>query len=92
MKGTIGVISDCIEKRILTVGAAGSISCAGSQTRFQIMQARNMGVFAKGSFLRCVRRWCLPRFYFFGERVGVLLFFYKITTNILHNAFIGCVS
>lgn len=73
--------------------ATGSILSIGSPTRFRIMQARNMGVFVKGSFLRCVRRWCFAALLFFLVNVWEFyFFFYKITTNILHNAFIGCIS
>ena len=83
------------EERSSGMGA-GSILSIGSPTRYWIMRTRNMGVFAKRSFLRRVRRrsvggGALPRFYFFGD-VWEFYFFYKTTTNILHKAFIGCVS
>ena len=72
--------------------AAGSILSIGSLTRFRIMWTRNRHV-CERVFLRRVRRRSVGGgFYFFGERVEVLLFFYKITTNILHKVFIGFVS
>ena len=72
--------------------AAGSILSIGSLTRFRIMRTRNRHV-CERVFLRRVRRRSVGGgFYFFGERVEVLLFFYKITTNILHKVFIGFVS
>ena len=37
VNGTIGMIADCIERRILAVGAAGSILSIGSPTQFRII-------------------------------------------------------
>ena len=40
VKETIGVISDCIKRRVLTVGVVGSILSIESPTRFWIMRTR----------------------------------------------------
>ena len=56
VKGTIGVISDCIERRILTVGSAGSILSMGSRMQFQIIRTRSrvQALFGTGALILAV--------------------------------------